>query len=264
MGNPKKNLMLKHTFCHLPGINTTEEKNLWGNGIYDWKDLEEYLKTEPAPTRNLTLGALEFSKKELERENFFYFFHVLSTKHHWRLFPTIRKKLLYMDIETTGLENDDRTTVIGTFDGFEYHSYIRGFNLDFFLDNLSQDQVFVSYNGIAFDVPFLEREFNVRFRNNHIDIMFFLRSLGIKGGLKGCEKILGIHRPEAASITGAEAVNLWKQYVDYDDMDALKILEEYNREDTVNLEKLFVKGYNLKIKETPFYGEIVKEPEQSR
>lgn len=53
--------MLKHTFCHLPGINSTEEKDLWKKGIYDWKDLEEYLKTEPVPIRNLTLGALEFS-----------------------------------------------------------------------------------------------------------------------------------------------------------------------------------------------------------
>lgn len=132
------------------------------------------------------------------------------------------------------------------------------------MENLSQDQIFVSYNGIAFDVPFLEKEFNVRFRNNHIDIMFFLRSLGIRGGLKGCEKILGVHRPETTAITGIEAVTLWKQYVDYDDMDALKILEEYNREDTVNLEILFIKGYNLKIKETPFYGEIIQEPLQVR
>ncbi|EKR73358.1 rnase H family [Leptospira noguchii str. 2006001870] len=256
--------MLRHTFCHLPGIDSKEEKNLWEKGIYDWKDLEIYLKTEPAPIRNLILDALEFSKKELERENFFYFFHVFSPKHHWRLFPTIRKKLLYMDIETTGLGNDDKTTVIGTFDGYEYRSYIRGFNLDFFLENLSQDQIFVSYNGIAFDVPFLEKEFNVRFRNNHIDIMFFLRSLGIRGGLKGCEKMLGVHRPETTAITGIEAVTLWKQYVDYDDMDALKILEEYNREDTVNLEILFIKGYNLKIKETPFYGEIIQEPLQVR
>ncbi|MCG6166879.1 ribonuclease H-like domain-containing protein [Leptospira sp. FAT2] len=254
--------MLEHTFCHLPGIDSVEEKNLWQKGIYDWKDLKVYLKDESIPIRNLILDALEFSKKELERENFFYFFHVLSAKHHWRLFPKIRKKLLYLDIETTGLGSDDRTTVIGTYDGEEYRSYVRGFNLDFFLDNLRQDQIFVSYNGIGFDVPFLEKEFNVRFRNNHIDIMFFLRSLGIKGGLKGCEKALGIHRPEEAAINGIEAVRLWKQYVDYDDTDALKILEGYNREDTVNLEILFVKGYNLKIKETPFYGEIIQEPER--
>ncbi|EMG19063.1 hypothetical protein LEP1GSC150_2198 [Leptospira interrogans serovar Copenhageni str. LT2050] len=63
--------MLRHTFCHLPGIDSKEEKNLWEKGIYDWKDLEIYLKTEPAPIRNLILDALEFSKKELERENFF-------------------------------------------------------------------------------------------------------------------------------------------------------------------------------------------------
>ncbi|XDD49740.1 ribonuclease H-like domain-containing protein [Leptospira sp. WS92.C1] len=253
--------MLEHTFCHLPGIDSTEEKKLWEKGIYDWNDLKDFLKKESIPIKNLILDALEFSKKELERKNFFYFFHVLSAKHHWRLFPTIRDRLLYLDIETTGLDNNDRTTMIGTYDGIEYKPYIRGFNLDFFLDHVSPDSVFVSYNGIAFDIPFLEKEFNVRFKNNHIDIMFFLRSLGIKGGLKGCEKTLGIQRPDKAAITGLEAVKLWKQYVDYDDTDALKILEGYNREDTVNLEILFIKGYNLKIKETPFYGEIIKEPE---
>lgn len=256
--------MLEHTFCHLPGIDSVEEKQLWEKGILNWKDLKDFIKTESFPIKNLILDALEFSKKELERENFFYFFHVLSAKHHWRLFPAIRQKLLYLDIETTGLASEDRTTMIGTYDGNEYKAYTRGFNLDFFLDNVSPDRIFVTYNGIAFDVPFLEREFNIRFRNNHIDIMFFLRSLGIKGGLKGCEKALGINRPEEAAINGSDAVRLWRQYVDYDDTDALRILESYNREDTVNLEILFIKGYNLKIKETPFYGEIIREPESTR
>ncbi|MDV6236620.1 ribonuclease H-like domain-containing protein [Leptospira ellisii] len=255
--------MLEHTFCHLPGIDSSEEKRLWEYGIHDWRDLKDFILKESIPAKNLILDALEFSKKELERKNFFYFFHVLSSKHHWRLFPTIREKLLYLDIETTGLGDDDRTTMIGTFDGKKYESFIRGSNLDFFLDRIGPDRVFVSYNGIAFDVPFLEREFNLRFKNNHIDVMYLLRSLGIKGGLKGCEKALGIQRPEEAAITGWDAVKLWRQYVEYDDTDALKVLESYNREDTVNLEILFVKGYNLKIKDTPFYGEVIPEPERA-
>lgn len=71
---------------------------------------------------------------------------------------------------------------------------------------------------------------------------------------------MGIHRPEETAINGVETVRLWRQYVNYDDTDALKILESYNREDTVNLEILFLKSYNLKIKETPFYGEIIQKP----
>lgn len=86
--------MLRHTFCHLPGIDSKEEKNLWEKGIYDWKDLEIYLKTEPAPIRNLILDALEFSKKELERENFF----TLS-----RIFPKIPLETFSNNSEKTSL-----------------------------------------------------------------------------------------------------------------------------------------------------------------
>ncbi|EMF81016.1 hypothetical protein LEP1GSC188_3435 [Leptospira weilii serovar Topaz str. LT2116] len=47
----------------------------------------------------------------------------------------------------------------------------------------------------------MEKEFNVRFRNNHIDIIFFLRSLGIKGGLKAAKKFWASTDPKKPRST---------------------------------------------------------------
>ncbi|MCR1794968.1 ribonuclease H-like domain-containing protein [Leptospira sp. WS58.C1] len=255
--------MLEHTFCHLPGIDVIEEGKLWDQGILYWEQFREILKEKvksPSDMHSrLLLDSLDFSRKEMDRKNWDYFFFALPNQQKWRLFPIIRDNLLYLDIETSGLGSGDFVTVVGTYDGNNFKTYLRGRNMDDFPEELSSSQVFVTYNGAAFDVPFLEKEFGRKFRNRHLDIMYILRSLGIKGGLKGCEKALGIKRDLPYEVNGADAVRLWWQYVQYDDQDALDLLLKYNREDVINLELLFIKAYNLKIKETRFFGEVIPE-----
>ncbi|GBF40281.1 ribonuclease H-like domain-containing protein [Leptospira johnsonii] len=255
--------MLEHTFCHLPGIDVIEEGKLWDQGILHWDEFREVLKEKvksPSDMHSrLLLDSLDFSRKEMGRKNWDYFFFALPNQQKWRLFPIIRENLLYLDIETSGLGSGDFVTVVGTYDGKDFKTYLRGRNMDDFPEELSSSHVFVTYNGAAFDVPFLEREFGKKFKNRHLDLMYILRSLGIKGGLKGCEKALGIKRDLPYEVNGADAVRLWWQYVQYDDQDALDLLLKYNREDVVNLELLFIKAYNLKIKETRFFGEVIPE-----
>ncbi|TGK20703.1 exonuclease [Leptospira fluminis] len=257
--------MLKHTFCHLPGIDILEERKYWEKGILDWDSLkEEFLvrsKNQEDTYSRLVLDSLEFSKKEFARGNWDYFFFALPNEQKWRLFPSVRSRLLYIDIETSGLSKEDFITVVGTYDGNHFQDFLRGRDMDDFPDKVLSSHIFVSYNGVAFDVPFLEKEFGKRFRNRHFDLMYLLRSLGYRGGLKGCEKALGITRDLPFEVNGADAVRLWWQYVQYDDMEALDLLLRYNREDVTHLELLFIKAYNMKLKQTPFYGEVVPEKE---
>jgi uncharacterized protein YprB with RNaseH-like and TPR domain len=80
-----------------------------------------------------------------------------------------------------------------------------------------------------------------------------LKSLGFSGGLKGCERQLGIDRGELSGIDGYYAVILWHDYKRTGNKKSLETLIKYNSLDARNLETLMVMAYNLKLKGTPFY-----------
>ena len=61
----------------------------------------------------------------------------------------------------------------------------------------------VTYNGKSFDVPFIERFFRIKMHHMHIDLMYVLRSLGYKGGLKSCERQLGLERKNWPTSTAS-------------------------------------------------------------
>jgi uncharacterized protein YprB with RNaseH-like and TPR domain len=116
--------------------------------------------------------------------------------------------------------------------------------------------VLVTYNGRTFDIPFIERFFRIRLRQAQIDLRYVLARLGFKGGLKGCEKKLGIGRGQLDGVDGYFAVLLWYEYEKYGDERALETLLAYNIEDTVNLERLAVEAYNRNLSATPFAEEL--------
>jgi hypothetical protein len=86
----------------------------------------------------------------------------------------------------------------------------------------------------------------------HIDLRYVLRSLGYGGGLKGCERQLGLQRGDLEGIDGYFAVLLWHDYLKNRNYGALETLLAYNVQDTVNLETLMVLAYNMKVKGTRF------------
>jgi hypothetical protein len=79
-----------------------------------------------------------------------------------------------------------------------------------------------------------------------------LSSLGYRGGLKRCERQLGLARQGVEDIDGLFAVLLWNDYVENPNPRALETLLAYNTVDVVNLETLLYLAFNLKLKETPF------------
>ena len=124
-------------------------------------------------------------------------------------------------------------------------------------DDIQKYQVIISYNGKSFDIPFLERYFQIRLDHAQIDLRYVLARLGFKGGLKGCEKQLGMNRGNLDGVDGYFAVLLWHQYMQNNDERALETLLAYNIEDTVNLERLVIEAYNRNVLTTPFAEELL-------
>ena len=247
--------MLTNTFIHIQGIGAKTEQRLWNSGIRDWDSLSGDLPTPvPAGRKFFLEKGIEESRRHLANFNPAYFSRLIPSNQGWRMFPEFRNSTVYLDIETTGLDRyfDDITT-IALFDGESIRTYVQGQNLDDFIEDIQRYKVIVSYNGKSFDIPFIEHHFNIRLDHAHIDLRYIFYSLGFKGGLKGCEKQLGVDRGDLSDIDGFFAVLLWEEYQQTGNRKVLDTLLAYNIQDTINLENLMVTAYNLKLRDTPFY-----------
>ncbi len=102
------------------------------------------------------------------------------------------------------------------------------------------EQLF-TYNGKAFDLRVIEAHLGVNLaeRFTHRDLMFDCWKKKLKGGLKGVERTLGIHR-DTEGVDGYQALKMWDAW-QAGDTAALELLLRYNREDCENLEILAFK-----------------------
>ena len=135
--------------------------------------------------------------------------------------------------------------MIGLYDGISYVCLTKHDDLGSFPDLISHYSMIVTFAGAMFDLPQLQRQFGgLRFDQIHVDLVQPFRRLGVRGGLKKIEKDLGIERSEAIEgLSGYDAVRLWRRYRQLGDDGALERLVEYNRADTVNLERLAEESY---------------------
>lgn len=245
--------MLQHTFSHIPGIGPKIEKNLWSAGVTTWQKWHL-----PAPVRVSANSSAEAaaiiaaSHTALSNNDPSFFTSRLAANESWRIFSHFQNCIAYLDIETTGLDDFAEITTIALYDGQEIFTYVNGRNLDDFVEDIRKYKVIVSYNGKSFDVPFIERFFGITLDHAQIDLRYILAKLGFKGGLKGCEKQLGLSRGNLDGVDGYFAVLLWQQYKETGEERVLETLLAYNIEDTVNLERLAIEAYNRNIALTPF------------
>jgi uncharacterized protein len=256
--------MIKNTFCHVPGIASRTERQLWSMGIHCWESL-----SGPAPP-SLPFGVrkaasvrhyIERSLGALKGGDITFFAESLSSQEHWRLFQEFRNSVVYLDIETTGTGGPwDYITSIAIYDGTSVSTYVHGRNMHHFGADIQQYRLIVTYNGKCFDIPFIRNALGVQLDQAHIDLRYVLKSLGYSGGLKGCEKTLGIDRKELDGVDGYFAVLLWDEFHRKGNQKALETLLAYNTMDVVNLEVLMVTAYNLKISSTPFAESLMLPP----
>ena len=234
--------MIEHTFQMLPSIGAKKEKALWESDILSWDDflsadsidcVKPALKERSDP---IVMQAAELLKDDDSSA----LADLIPKSEHWRMFDHFKDDAAYLDIETDGLSRDALVTVVTVHRKDRTYTLTEGFDLD--PESLSKalegSKILVTYNGSCFDVPVLRNSFpEVDLDIPQYDLRFASRKVGFKGGLKPLEIELGIHRSEdILDVDGAMAVHLWHQWKRNGDEDALNILQEYNRADTVNLE----------------------------
>ena len=246
--------MLKNTFVHIPGIGAKTEERLWQSGIQSWDDVTSHLPMRLSKNRINTLkNYISESEIQFKNSNPKYFADLLPANLQWRLFPEFRTRMVYLDIETTGLEEYyNEITTIATYDGQSVSYYINGQNLDDFVDDIQNYNAIVSYNGKCFDIPFIENYFGITLNHAHLDLRYILASLGFKGGLKGCEIQLGLDRGDLKGVDGYFAVLLWHDFKNNNNRASLETLLAYNIQDTLVLETLMCIAYNMKLKLIPY------------
>lgn len=259
--------MLRHSFSHISSIGAGTEQKIWEHNIHS---IDDFLKSPPSflsanKIKTITKN-IETSIEKLENRDPHFFYDNLPAKEQWRIFKDFRDSTAYIDIETTGLgDPGDIITTIALYDGKTIKHYVNGKNLNDFVDDIQKYKVIVTYNGKTFDVPFITRFFGVEMNHAHLDLRYILQSLGFSGGLKSCEKQMGIGRKgDLADIDGFFAVLLWYEYKNTNDKSTLETLLSYNIEDVFSLESLMVNAYNLKINSTGIQAEhitVSKQPD---
>lgn len=232
--------MLNTCFTHVSGIGRTTAQKMNQMGIYTWEDA---LNASKLPIQSGQaagfLREIEESCRKLEQRDALWFSQRLSNAEQWRLYPHFYKSAAYVDIETTGLAWPQAAiTTIALYDGENLKVYVNGHNLEAFLDDMEEYELLVTWHGLAFDVPFIRKALQTPLQIAHLDLLPVFRSLGITGGLKKVEKLLGLDRDELDGVDGYTAIQLWREYELTGKESALETLLAYNAEDVFSLETL--------------------------
>ena len=125
-------------------------------------------------------------------------------------------RVVFLDVETTGLSwYYDAITVAGWMRDGHYDFHIAGefpLRLAGALENAS---ALVTFNGTLFDLRFLRKQFpKLPVPPKHIDLRYLAKRVGLSGGQKSIEQLLGLpQRTNAWNIDGAQAVLLWHRYL---------------------------------------------------
>ena len=168
-------------------------------------------------------------------------------------------KIAYFDIETTGFDKAKDTIILISLGTFKEEGY---FTIKQYFAEVEEDEIEIlysfgtdllkfdtwcSYNGLAFDQPFinsrmLKNSITFQCPEEHIDLYRLIRPfyklLGMERcNLKTVEKYIGVQR--ADKIDGAMSIELYKEYLDKKDEAIKSIIMLHNYEDVLNLPKIF-------------------------
>ncbi|WP_392486336.1 ribonuclease H-like domain-containing protein [Haloimpatiens sp. FM7315] len=169
------------------------------------------------------------------------------------------KEICYFDIETTGFDKDQDEIILISM-GYlisekkicikqyfseskkEEKEILKEFNRD-----VKAFSKCCSYNGIAFDEPFILNRMNkykleCGFPIKHIDLYRIIRPYYKEMGLHRCnlktvEKFIGINRKD--QIDGGESIELYKRYLELKDEEVKNTILLHNYEDVLDLPYIF-------------------------
>ncbi len=234
--------MLIHTFQHLPGIGKVKEKQLWKSGLTSWDLFDATEKRHHNLFRaedSVQLG-IEASRQALEQGNIPFFNAGLPKEEYYRILLSFPRQTLFLNIETTGSSRwYDHITLAGWEIDQTYGVGIRGKSSQAMVEAFSRAKAIVTFNGTIRDIPFLEKEFpDLSIPVCHVDLHYFVRRVHVFGGQEAVEKEFGIERdPKLQRVIGEASPVLWHKYC-WGDLDALKLLIEYNHADIQGLKQI--------------------------
>lgn len=173
--------------------------------------------------------------------------------------------IAYFDIETMGFDKENDETVLISLGWYnnefkftikQYYAEQLGDEknlLKAFGDDIKKFNVWCSYNGIAFDEPFIKRrmeinELKYKFPIKHIDLYRIIRPYYKNFGIKRCnlktiEKLVGVTRKD--EIDGGMSVELYEKYLANKEEKIQEIIMLHNYEDVLNLPKIFNLVYEI-------------------
>ncbi|MFC7203471.1 ribonuclease H-like domain-containing protein [Haloferax namakaokahaiae] len=230
-------MRIENSFIPVRGVGARTERNLWKAGVTHWDEFDP--RHVGAKTGDRIESYIAEAQTHLDDGDAHFFDESFPSKERWRLYENFREETCFFDIETTGLSpNRDKVTTVSFYQDGETTTLVRGDTLtaDALREQFADATLISTFNGARFDVPFLETSFDLSIDLPHIDLMYPCKTLDLSGGLKQIEKDVGIER-DRPDISGRDAVRLWHEYERGDDA-SLETLISYNREDTVNLQRL--------------------------
>jgi uncharacterized protein YprB with RNaseH-like and TPR domain/predicted nuclease with RNAse H fold/dephospho-CoA kinase len=235
--------MLENTFRHLSGFGVLRERRLWDQGIRDWDSYEERSRSQLSlfsQLSGITWSELDDSRRALATGDTDFFASRLPKAEHYRIALAYPEDVLFLDIETTGLSLFyDEITLIGLSLGGEYRFQVTGQPLCSVADFMEPAKCVVTFNGTLFDLKFLRKEHpELRLPRAHVDLRFLARAVGLKGGQKEIERLIGFERATGGDMSGEAAPLLWHEYL-MGNAEAFKRLVEYNRADVEGMKAIF-------------------------
>lgn len=233
--------MLEQSFIFLDRIGPRSERRIWDQDIDDW---DSFLKKDTVKGFSKTRKSfydrrIARAKQALKARDHGFFIKHLPKSEHYRLWDQLKHGPLYLDIETTGYHGD--ITVIGMYDGEQSVMMVRDRNMDKgrFLKILDRYEVLLTFNGLSFDLPVIQKFFHTKIVKPHIDLRFVCKRIGLSGGLKVIEQLLDIERgKDVSDMMGEDAVYLWQMWKTTGNDKHLEKLLAYNEEDIVNLKPI--------------------------
>jgi uncharacterized protein len=235
--------MIESTFLFLNGIGRTMEQRLWEQDVPNWSTFlhQPSIRGLSNARKDLYDVDVTTALEQHALDNPRFFASCLKTRDQWRLYEWLRPRAVFLDIETAGGPYGD-VTVVGLFGNGRMLSLVRGDTLTEarLCQEVSQYDLIVTFFGSGFDLPYLQAMFpRFRIDQPHLDLCFAAKQLGLRGGLKQIERMVGIERKGALQgMDGWDAVRMWTQWRHSRDTEALELLLAYNKADCVNLQPL--------------------------
>jgi uncharacterized protein YprB with RNaseH-like and TPR domain len=180
-----------------------------------------------------------------------WFLERLVPGHDIRVLKNFAEHTAFIDIETTGLKRRDMVTTMAVYLAGKMNLFVQGINLQEFLRLIPKIQLVVTFNGKAFDLPFLRKAFQIPMMIPHIDLRYTLKAHGYQGGQKKIERLLSIARSEETKgVVGSDAPVLWQHYRK-GSRTALRELLLYNAQDVWLLVQIAMACFRFSTRSYP-------------